>query len=161
MKDGEVEDYELKNMLMLDDGLPERYKNEKYLSKLINLINEPISPKSVKVKNESLSKKEKAKLYEDFITLYNKGLKDMEISDELDINYHKIRYMRMQAGLISNNFKVQKNNLIKVKSLYEKGHSDYEIAKEVKLSQTAIFKWREKNKLPPNNEPVGGRKKND
>lgn len=155
-EDGKVEPEQLKKMLLLEEILPNKYKTEKPLNEIIRLINEPISEKRVVEKEPNF---EMQALEKDFIKLYNEGLNDKEIAEKLKAKYHQIRYLRLRNNLMSNNFKIQQDKYKRVQELYMLDYSDYQIAKEVKLSQGTICKWREKNSLPPNNKQVGGRKK--
>ncbi len=158
-EDGEVEYEQLKEMLLLEEVLPDKYKNDEALNEIIRLINEPITERKIVIEKEPDIKKQPS--YIDFIKLYNEGLNDKEIAEKLDAKYHQIRHLRLRSNLISNSFKIQQEKYKRVQELYILGYSDNKIAKEVQLSQGTIFNWREKNNLPPNNEPVGGRKKND
>ncbi len=154
-EDGNVEPEQLKKMLSLEKVLPAKYKNDKALNEIIRLINKPMPEKKVVVEQKPDIKKQPS--YIEFMELYNEGLNDKEIAEKLNAKYHQIRYLRLRNNLISNNFKIQQDKHKRVQELYMLGYSDNKIAKEVHLSQGTIFNWREKNKLPPNNEPVGGR----
>lgn len=151
-EDGEVEPKDLKEMLLLDEALPDVYKTDNAINKIIKLINKPDARK------KAVEEKPKKQVsYIDFMKLYNEGLNDKEIAEKLGAEYHHVRYLRLRSKLMSNNFKIQQEKYKRVQELYMLGYSDNKIAKEVQLSQGTIFKWRDKNKLPPNNKPVGGR----
>lgn len=156
MKDGEVEDCELKTMLLLDEGLPDKYKSDIEIEKIIALINRPL-----RQRGDAISQKERNRLYEKIKLLYEQGLSDVKIGEKLEVHYSVVRYWRNKNKLLSNNqLEMQKNEKQFLK-YYKKGFTDGQIHVQTGVAKSTIWSWRDKNDLPPNKKPIGGRKKND
>ncbi len=143
-KDGEVEDYELRDWLKLDPELPERYKEPDKLDKLVVKILE--SPK-LSIEERYIQRAE----------LYNLGMTDAQIADKQNVTKGTIRFWRIANNLEENlsqeedeKLKEIKARNIEIQKLYELGYGDYKIAQELKVSQSTVCLFRKNNGLPAN-----------
>jgi len=86
--------------------------------------------------------------------LYREGLSDYEIARRLGVHRTTIREWRGRRGL-SPNFKrgepIPREEEERRLKFYKMGLTDYEIAKAVGVSKTAISNWRYRRSLPANN----------
>jgi predicted transcriptional regulator len=97
----------------------------------------------------------KIKSYDLRMELYNKGYSDLQIAKEIGVPESTILSWRKQRGLtVKNIIKTSKYDGIltefgdRISELYLNGHSDYTIAKILEIPQTAVERWRYRNRLP-------------
>lgn len=85
--------------------------------------------------------------------LYNKGLVDREIAEEVNISINGIYQWRKRNDLPANeNHKLTKKEHQERMELYDKGLTDKEIAKKINISIKAVAEWRKRNDLSSNYE---------
>jgi len=97
----------------------------------------------------------KPKPYDLRMELYNKGYTDSQIALEIGVPESTILSWRKQRGLtVQNIVKTSKYDGIldefsdRISELYLKSYSDYAISKFLNIPQTAVERWRYRNKLP-------------
>lgn len=146
-RDGRVEDADLKEMLILDDGIADEYKTDESLKKLITVINKPFTDTK------------QNKLFHAIKPLYEKGMLSSEIAQKLGITYHQVYYALKRKGLISNDQKILNDKYSKIHKLYKLGLTDSKIASELNISESTVYKYREMNNLPSNFVPKDYRSK--
>ena len=82
--------------------------------------------------------------------LYNEGLTDKEMAEELDWTISTIADWRRENNLPVNKFYKKKHE--KRMELYNEGLTDKEITERLDLGSSTIGVWRKRNNLPPNNK---------
>jgi hypothetical protein len=97
----------------------------------------------------------KIKPYDLRMELYNKGYNDRQIAEEIGVPESTILSWRKQRGLtVKNIIKTSKYDRIlaefsdRISELYHSGKSDYMISKVLEIPQTAVERWRYRNRLP-------------
>jgi hypothetical protein len=83
-----------------------------------------------------------------FIKLYEKGLNDRQIADELGLSQNIISTFRRKIGVPSR-FGIW-FDIEKCKELYDEGKTDRQFARELGLNDKHIVNWRERYRLPVN-----------
>lgn len=156
-KDGEVEDYELREWLKLDPELPERYKEPDKLDKVVAKILE--APKM------SLEKR-----YIQRAELYNLGMTDAQIADMQNVNIGAIRAWRTTNNLEPNisieetakqaDIRLRNDEILK---LYNLGYNDKEIADQLEEATSTVRAYLRSKGLKTNYRAGGknGKKANN
>ena len=80
------------------------------------------------------------------LTLYQQGLNDREIAEQLFVSESTIYYWRKKQGLPPN----KKDNWKIRYKLYQQGLNDKQIAMQLNVTPDCIFTWRKRNNLPAN-----------
>lgn len=84
------------------------------------------------------------------LRLYEEGLNDREIADEVGVCQATVCYWRNSRKLPPNHTANKKRPFEERIRLYEKGLNDCEIADRVGVHQSTICQWRNGKGLPPN-----------
>lgn len=122
-----------------------RGKDEKPLPAVMATLRYKPAPKP-KEKKEYVPPASEERL----ILLYEQGLSDAKIAEELGIKEFHVNTWRKKRKLPSNFGTHRLKNEDRLMELYKLGMSDREISKETGTSCVTIYKWRSKHALAPN-----------
>lgn len=131
-------------LLMMGVNCP--FYEEIYTGKKRRKACSQILPRKPREKKEHKAPADEERLRE----LYEQGLSDRKIAEELDLKEYNVYAWRRERGLPGNFHKT--HNRIdeeRARELLEEGLTDTQIAMAIGCSQAAIYHWRKRNGLKP------------
>jgi len=86
---------------------------------------------------------------DNLLQLYEKGMTDRQIADELGVSQSAVNYRRGKLGLPSNFERKEPSNDL-IKDLNQRGYTDRQIAERLGISQASVNYRRQRLGLPSN-----------
>ena len=133
--------------------VPQEGEKKRKVSQMTVRVNAGMRP-------EDLEKSSRARVYQQMRILYDEGMNDRQIGDELGKSPCTVRNWRLREGLASNTERQRTSTAAvmerrrEMMALYKQGLDDRKIADKMMLSVKTVRKWRRENKLKSNYERV-------
>ena len=85
---------------------------------------------------------------ERLLALYNKGLTDSEIAQQMHVSTATVWHWRQERKLPTHGSVHRQHWQTQAQAMYADGKSDTEIASALSVSKNAVWRWRQEQGLP-------------